>query len=165
MKGILGKKIGMTQIYDENGQVIPVTVIEAGPCFVTQIRTKERDGYNAVQLGFEQVKPKYLREFPLEDGEELTLGQRIDVSVFEVGELVDVTGVSKGRGFAGGIKRHNFNRQRKTHGQSDRERAPGSLGAGTSPGRGTCDGAEPESGDGRPRTQSVGCERGCAWRA
>nr|WP_290667334.1 50S ribosomal protein L3 [Ardenticatena sp.] len=154
MKGILGKKIGMTQIYDENGQVIPVTVIEAGPCFVTQIRTKERDGYNAVQLGFEQVKPKklnkpqlghlekanapalkYLREFPLEDGEELTLGQRIDVSVFEVGELVDVTGVSKGRGFAGGVKRHNFNRQRKTHGQSDRERAPGSLGAGTSPGR------------------------------
>ncbi|MGH2542864.1 MAG: 50S ribosomal protein L3 [Ardenticatenaceae bacterium] len=154
MKGILGKKVGMTQIYGQNGEIIPVTVIEAGPCFVTQIKTRERDGYDAVQVGFDEVKPqritkperghlqkadapnlRHLREFELEDGEQLELGQRIDASVFEVGDIVDVTGTSKGKGFAGVIKRHNFSRQRKTHGQSDRERAPGSLGAGTTPGR------------------------------
>ncbi len=154
MKGILGKKIGMTQIFDENGEVVPVTVIQAGPCYVTQVRTLERDGYRAVQLGFEEVPEKrlnkpqlghlkkadvpplrYLREFPLDDGEEYEVGQRIDVSIFQQGDLVDVTGYSKGRGFAGGIKRHGFRRQPKTHGQSDRERAPGAVSAGTDPGR------------------------------
>lgn len=156
MKGLLGKKVGMTQIYSEDGELIPVTVIEAGPCFVTQIKTREHDGYDAVQVGFEEVKPKrltkperghlsradaphlrYLREFRLPDGETpaFQLGQRLDASLFVTGDLVDVTGTSKGKGFAGPIKRHNFQRQRKTHGQSDRERAPGSLGAGTTPGR------------------------------
>jgi large subunit ribosomal protein L3 len=154
MKGILGKKVGMTQVYGENGEIIPVTVIEAGPCFVTQVKTEARDGYNAVQLGFEEVKPnritqperghlqkadvpnlRHIREFPLEEGEEFQPGQRLDASIFEVGDMVDVVGTSKGKGFAGAIKRHNFARQPKTHGQSDRERAPGSLGAGTTPGR------------------------------
>ncbi|MBA3530594.1 MAG: 50S ribosomal protein L3 [Ardenticatenales bacterium] len=154
MKGILGKKVGMTQIYGQNGEIIPVTVIEAGPCFITQIKTKERDGYDAIQVGFEEVKPKrltkpelghlqkadapnlrHLREFALDEGETFELGQRLDASVFEVGDTVDVVGTSKGKGFAGAIKRHHFQRQRKTHGQSDRERAPGSLGAGTTPGR------------------------------
>lgn len=153
MKGILGKKVGMTQIYDDNGQLIPVTVIEAGPCFVTQIKTKESDGYDAVQIGYDEVPPRkltrpqighlrkadapnlrFLREFP-SDPKNLELGQRIDVSAFSRGDYVDVTGTSKGKGFAGVIKRHGFSRQRKTHGQSDRERAPGSLGAGTTPGR------------------------------
>ena len=161
MKGFIGKKVGMTQIYDENGQVIPVTVIQAGPCYVTQIRTDERDGYTAVQLGFDELPPKrngstrlnqpkqghlkrageqvpdlrVLREFrvkdiDVEEGQKLTIGD-----VFEKGERVDVVGTSKGRGFAGTVKRHHFNRQPKTHGQSDRERAPGSIGSTTTPGR------------------------------
>ena len=154
MKGILGKKVGMTQIYDDTGEVVPVTVIEAGPCFVTQIKTKAQDGYDAVQVGFDETKParltkperghlqkadapnlRHLREFELEDGESVELGQRLDASVFAAGDIVDVTGTSKGKGFAGHIKRHHFHRQRATHGQSDRERAPGSIGAGTTPGR------------------------------
>jgi len=154
MKGILGKKVGMTQIFDERGEVIPVTVIEAGPCFVVQKKTIERDGYEAIQLGFEEVKPKrltggqrghlrksnlpplrYLREIRASDLEEYEEGQKITVSVFDVGARVDVVGTSKGRGFAGAIKRHGFKRQPKTHGQSDRERAPGSAGSTTTPGR------------------------------
>lgn len=155
MKGIIGKKVGMTQIFDENGNVIPVTVIQAGPCYVTQIRNGERDGYVAVQLGFGETKPqrltqgqlghlrrnnlpalKVLREFRVKNGAvDVEEGQEVRVSVFEKGERVDVIGTSKGRGFAGTIKRHNFNRQPKTHGQSDRERAPGSAGAGSTPGR------------------------------
>lgn len=156
MKGILGKKVGMTQVFNDEGEAIPVTVIEAGPCYVTQVRTEENDGYRAVQIGFEEVKPKrltkaqlghlekadlpplrYVREFRLSDDEigDYELGQRLDVSVFEPGQLVDVTGKSKGRGFAGAVKRHGFKRQPKTHGQSDRERAPGAAGAGTDPGR------------------------------
>ena len=154
MKGILGKKVGMTQIYDDSGEIVPVTVIEAGPCFVTQIKTKAQDGYDAVQVGFDETKPtrltkperghlqkadapnlRHLREFELEDGESVELGQRLDASVFAAGDIVDVTGTSKGKGFAGHIKRHHFHRQRATHGQSDRERAPGSIGAGTTPGR------------------------------
>lgn len=154
MKGILGKKVGMTQIYGDDGQLVPVTVIQAGPCFVTQIKTQESDGYDAVQIGYDDVPPRkltrpqighlrkadapnlrFLREFQLENSESLELGQRIDVSTFSNGDYVDVTGTSKGKGFAGVIKRHGFSRQRKTHGQSDRERAPGSLGAGTTPGR------------------------------
>ncbi len=155
MKGIIGKKLGMTQIFDENGNVIPVTVIEAGPCYVTQIRSGERDGYAAVQLGFGETKPqrltkgelghlrrnnlpalRHLREFRLKNGElDVEEGQQLKVDVFAKGERVDVIGTSKGRGFAGTIKRHHFHRQPKTHGQSDRERAPGSVGATTTPGR------------------------------
>ena len=155
MKGIIGKKIGMTQIFDDEGNAVPVTVIEAGPCYVTQIRTSDRDGYVAVQLGFEETKPKrltqgqlghlrrnnlpalrYLREFRLRDGDvDIVEGDEIKVDVFEQGERVDVIGTSKGRGFAGTIKRHGFSRQPKTHGQSDRERAPGSIGMCATPGR------------------------------
>lgn len=155
MKGIIGKKLGMTQVFDENGNVVPVTVIQAGPCFVTQIRTGEKDGYTAVQLGFNETKPqrltqgelghlrrnnlpalRHLREFRLKNGEvDVAEGQQVKVDVFAKGERVDVIGTSKGRGFAGTIKRHHFHRQPKTHGASDRERAPGSVGATTTPGR------------------------------
>jgi large subunit ribosomal protein L3 len=154
MKGILGKKLGMTQIFDENGAVIPVTLIEAGPCFVTQKKTKDSDGYNAIQLGFGDVPEKrltqpanghlkkagvppvkYLREFQVDNPETYAEGQQIDVSVFTVGDKVDITGTSKGKGFAGVVKRHHFAGGPKTHGQSDRLRAPGSVGAGSTPGR------------------------------
>jgi len=154
MKGLIGKKVGMTQIFDENGAAVPVTLIEAGPCYVTQIRKPETDGYAAVQLGFGEVKPKrltggqlghlkrnnapplrFLREFREKDpgvaeGDVLTVDQ-----VFEVGDAVDVVGTSKGKGFAGAVKRYGFRGGPKTHGQSDRQRAPGSRGAGTTPGR------------------------------
>ncbi len=154
MKGLIGKKIGMTQIFDENGLAIPVTLIEAGPCYVTQIRTPENDGYNAVQLGFEEVKPKrltggqlghlknndlpplrFLREFRVKDpqvneGDKLAVGE-----VFAVGEQVDIVGTSKGKGFQGVVKRYGFRGGPRTHGQSDRLRAPGSIGATTTPGR------------------------------
>ncbi len=154
MKAILGKKVGMTQIFDEQGKAIPVTVIEAGPCYVTQLRTLERDGYQAVQVGFEQVHPerlsggekghlsyssvpplRYLREFRLRVEDEIEEGQRVLADVFEVGDQVDVVGTSKGRGFAGVVKRYGFRGGPKTHGQSDRQRAPGSIGAGTGQGR------------------------------
>jgi large subunit ribosomal protein L3 len=152
-KGLIGKKIGMTQIFDETGAAIPVTIIEAGPCFVTQIRTTGIDGYSAVQLGYGEIKPKrltqgelghlkrnnlsplrYLREFrSKEPGVEA--GAKVDVSIFAVGEHVDVVGTSKGKGFAGGVKRYHFAGGPKTHGQSDRHRAPGSRSSGTTPGR------------------------------
>lgn len=155
MKGIIGKKVGMTQVFDETGNAVPVTVIEAGPCYVTQVRTSDRDGYVAVQLGFEETKPKrltqgqlghlrrnnlpalrYLREFRLRNGDvDVEEGQEIKVDVFEQGERVDVIGTSKGRGFAGTIKRHGFARGPKTHGQSDRERSPGAIGMCATPGR------------------------------
>jgi len=156
MKGILGKKVGMTQVFGERGEVVPVTIIEAGPCFVAQIKTVERDGYAAVQLGFEETKPKrltqpqlqhlqksnlpplrHLRELRVTADElaDLEEGQKVTVDVFEKGEVVDVTGTSKGRGFAGVVKRHGFSGGPKTHGQSDRHRAPGSIGACTTPGR------------------------------
>lgn len=154
MKGILGKKLGMTQIFDENGVATPVTIVEAGPCYVTQKKIKDRDGYDAIQIGFGDLREKklnkpmaghlkksgspalkYLREFQVTDPEAYEEGQKIDASVFNVGDKVDVTGVSKGKGFAGVIKRHNFNGGPKTHGQSDRWRAPGSVGAGSTPGR------------------------------
>jgi large subunit ribosomal protein L3 len=154
MAAILGKKVGMTQIFDESGEVVPVTVIEAGPCFVTQVKTEENDGYQAIQVGFEEVKPKrlsqgqrghlegkglpllrYLREIRVKDESTYQVGQKILVDIFEAGERVDVIGKSKGRGFAGTVKRHGFHRQPKTHGQSDRERAPGSVGATTGTGR------------------------------
>jgi large subunit ribosomal protein L3 len=156
MKGILGKKVGMTQVFGERGEAIPVTVIEAGPCFVAQIKTVERDGYSAIQLGIDEAKPKrltqpqlkhlqksnlpplrYLRELRV-SAEELGSfeeGQKVTVDIFEEGEFVDVIGVSKGRGFAGVVKRHGFRGGPKTHGQSDRLRAPGSIGACTTPGR------------------------------
>jgi len=152
-KGLIGKKIGMTQIFDENGAALPVTLIEAGPCFVTQIRSVETEGYSAVQLGYEEVKPKrlaggeighlkrnnlpplkYLKEFRSKEIE-VKEGDKVDVSLFTVGEKVDVAGVSKGKGFAGGVKRYHFRGGPKTHGQSDRLRAPGSNGATTTPGR------------------------------
>lgn len=154
MKGILGKKVGMTQIFDENGVVVPVTLIEVGPCYVTQKKTTENDGYNAIQLGFGEIaeqrlnKPmaghlkkwgappvRYLRELPVDDPAAYEEGQKIDASIFEVGDHVDVTGTSKGKGFAGVVKRHGFGGGPKTHGQSDRWRAPGSIGAGSTPGR------------------------------
>lgn len=154
MKGIIGKKVGMTQIFDDNGNVIPVTVIQAGPCFVTQVRSAEKDGYSAVQLGFGETKAqrltkgqlghlrrnnlpalRHLREFRVRGDVDVVEGAEIKADVFNKGERVDVIGTSKGRGFAGTIKRHGFHRQPKTHGQSDRERAPGSVGATTTPGR------------------------------
>jgi large subunit ribosomal protein L3 len=152
-KGLIGKKIGMTQIFDENGAAQPVTLIEAGPCFVTQIRRVESEGYSAVQLGFEEVKPKrlaggeighlkrinlpplkYLREFKAKEIQ-VAEGDKVDVSLFTVGEKVDVAGVSKGKGFAGAVKRYHFRGGPKTHGQSDRWRGPGSRGSTTTPGR------------------------------
>jgi len=147
IKGLIGKKVGMTQIFDENGAAVPVTLIEAGPCYVTQIRSVDKEGYSAVQLGFVESKPKrltggqlghlkrnnlpplrVLREIRTkEDG--IKEGDKVTVSVFEVGDHVDVVGTSKGKGFAGVVKRHGFRGGPKTHGQSDRQRAPGSIGA------------------------------------
>jgi len=150
--GIIGKVIGGTQYFYDDGTAHAVTAIEAGPCTITQIKSLKKDGYESVQLGFETVKksnkPKrghlalaggdlfrYLRETKSEDYESLELGAQINVEMFEVGEKVNVTGVSKGKGFQGGVKRYNFRGGPKTHGQSDRHRAPGSIGAGTTPGR------------------------------
>ena len=150
LQGFLGKKIGMTQIFREDGRVVPVTVIQAGPCVVTQVKTKETDGYEAVQLGFGDVKRRnkpesghlknsrlsqYLREVATDDTSEFEVGQAIGVDIFEPGEKVDVIGTSKGRGFAGVMKRWNFGGGPRTHGQSDRARAPGSIGGGTTPGK------------------------------
>ncbi len=140
----------MTQVFSESGETVPVTVIEAGPCTVTQIKTVEKDGYNAVQLGFGETKRlnkpelghlkgkapvRYLREVRLSQTDDVELGQKVDVSIFSDGDTVDAIGISKGKGFAGVVKRHNFGGGSKTHGQSDRQRAPGSSGAGTTPGR------------------------------
>jgi len=150
LQGFLGKKIGMTQIFRDDGMVVPVTLIEAGPCVVTQVKTKETDGYEAVQLGFGEVKrrnkplsghlknsrlSRYLREVVADDPTEFTVGQTVGVDIFEAGEKVDVIGRSKGRGFAGVMKRHGFAGGPRTHGQSDRARAPGSIGGGTTPGK------------------------------
>ncbi|MCL4465633.1 MAG: 50S ribosomal protein L3 [Chloroflexi bacterium] len=150
VKGLLGRKVGMTQVFSEAGQARPATVIEAGPCVVTQVRTKEKDGYEAVQIGFGEAKRlnkperghlkgltplRYLREVEAEDISQYEVGQQLDVTLFSEGERVDVIGVSKGHGFAGVVKRHHFRGGPKTHGQSDRWRAPGSSGSGTTPGR------------------------------
>ena len=153
LKGLIGKKVGMTQIFDDVGAAVPVTLIEAGPCYVTQIRKSENDGYSAVQLGFKEVKPKrlaggqlghlkrnnlpplrFLREFREKDME-LQEGDKVTVEVFSVGDHVDVIGTSKGKGFQGGVKRYHFRGGPKTHGQSDRQRAPGARSSGTTPGR------------------------------
>ena len=146
MKALLGTKIGMTQIISEDGRAVPVTLIQAGPVTVTQVKTVETDGYNAVQVGFDEgknlskavaghlkaanVTPKFIREFRVEDAsEDLTVGSTIDVTAFELGDVVDATGISKGKGFAGNIKRHNFERHRKTHGGKGNTRKPGSIGS------------------------------------
>ena len=147
LKGLIGKKIGMTQIFDEEGIAVPITLIEAGPCFVTHIRTPKVEKYSAVQLGFGEVKPKrltggqlghlknsdapplkYLREFRAKDTD-LKIGDKVTVDVFEVGDHVDIVGTSKGKGFAGAMKRHGFSGGPITHGQSDRQRSVGSIGA------------------------------------
>jgi large subunit ribosomal protein L3 len=153
IEGLLGRKIGMTQVFGATGEVIPVTVLEVGPCVVTQIRTQDRDGYEAVQVGFGTVperkltKPeqghlraagrlvRHLREFDADNIEEHNVGDEIGADLFSEGQLVDVTGTSKGRGFQGVVKRHGFSGGPRTHGQSDRHRAPGSIGPGTTPGR------------------------------
>jgi large subunit ribosomal protein L3 len=151
--GILGTKLGMTQIFDETGKSIPVTVIAAGPCTVTQVKTKQTDGYSAVQLGYKEVREKlinrpelghlkksnaaplkFLREYRLSDVSSYELGQQIDAGIFNAGQLVDVIGTSIGKGFAGYQKRHNFKRGLMSHG-SKNHRQPGSIGPGTTPGR------------------------------
>ena len=153
MKGIIGRKLGMTQIFDATGVAIPVTAIEVGPCYVTQVKTRETDGYAAVQLGFEEVESRklnlpqrghlksvgrdlrILREFRVSDPSEYEVGQSIQADIFAVGQHVDVVGKTKGRGFAGAIKRHGFHGGSKTHGQTDRTRSTGAIGACTWPGR------------------------------
>ena len=154
MKAIIGKKVGMSQIFDENGHVIPVTVIEAGPCVVVQKKTSEKEGYEAVQLGYEDVperkltKPemghlnkagvapkKHLREFDLENAAELNIGDIVKADTFKVGDFVDVTGISKGHGYAGVVKRHGASRLKETHGTGPVHRHAGSMGSGTDPSR------------------------------
>jgi large subunit ribosomal protein L3 len=167
MKGLLGIKVGMTQIFDDAGAVTPVTVIQAGPCYVTQVKGMDSDGYNAVQVGFEEIKERrltrgrlghlgllkpgdkrrqrkanngipalrYLREFRTRSAGDYEVGQVLTVEQFASGDRIDVSGKTKGRGFAGGVKRHGFRGGPKTHGQSDRHRAPGSIGSTSSMGR------------------------------
>ncbi len=152
LEGLLGKKLGMTQVFDPTGRALAVTVIETGPCVVTQLRTQESDGYNGVQLGFGTAKrlnrpeaghlrasganSRDIREIRTDGNGDLTVGQTLMAdAIFKAGDTVDVTGQSKGKGFAGVVKRHHFAGGPKTHGQSDRHRAPGSVGAGTTPGR------------------------------
>jgi len=152
IEGILGRKLGTTQVFDAKGRLRGVTAVEVGPCFVTQIRTLEADGYSAIQIGFQDdrklnkpeaghlkaagnLKLRHLAEFRTDGSSAYTLGDRLGAELFETGTSVDVTGTSKGRGFQGGVRRHNFSGGPKTHGQSDRHRAPGSIGSGTTPGR------------------------------
>jgi large subunit ribosomal protein L3 len=152
--GIIGKKIGMTQLFQENGETVAVTAIQAGPSVVTQVKSRDRDGYDAVQVGFVESKVRqsqlsspekghlrgldnvrYLREFRADDISSIKRGDKVDVGFLKQGDLVNVIGFSKGRGFAGVVKRHHFAGGPKTHGQTDRHRAPGSIGATTFPGR------------------------------
>ena len=151
IKGIIGKKLGMSTIYDDDGKVQPVTVIQAGPCTVTQVKTLDNDGYNAVQIGFSEVKKinspqaghqersgskfSTLQEFEVENLDEIEVGQSITSNIFIDKKSVRVTSTTKGKGFSGGVKRYGFKGGPKTHGQSDRHRAVGSIGAGSSPGR------------------------------
>jgi large subunit ribosomal protein L3 len=154
MKGLIGKKLGMTQVFDEAGLVKPLTLIEAGPCFVTQVKRPEKEGYQAVQLGFGESKPRrlsggelghlkkldlqplrHVREFRVKGDLDVKEGDRLTVDVFVIGDHVDVVSVSKGKGFAGGVKRYHFRGGPKTHGQSDRHRAPGSRSSTSTPGR------------------------------
>jgi large subunit ribosomal protein L3 len=148
--GIIGKKLGMTQLFREDGKMEAVTAVEAGPCMITQVKTSETDGYNAVQVGFGEAKRlksaeaghlkdlgkfRYLREFRVDEKETAKVGDKLDVSQFKAGDKVDVTGVTKSKGYAGVVKRHHFKGGPKTHGQSDRERHPGAIGSTTYPGR------------------------------
>lgn len=150
IQGLLGRKLGMTQVFDKTGVMHAVTVVEAGPVVVTQVKTEAKDGYRAVQVGFGESKKltkpqrghlkklgdfRLLREFAIEGDGDYSLGDKVGLELFEVGDVVDVTGVSRGRGFAGGVRRWHFSGGPKTHGQSDRHRAPGSIGSGTTPGR------------------------------
>jgi large subunit ribosomal protein L3 len=155
MSAILGKKLGMTSIYGKDGKIIPCTVIEAGPCFISQVKTVEKEGYAAYQLSFSEkkesrtakpqlghfkkagVKPAYtIKEFKQDlVGADLKAGDAVKVDIFKEGEKVDITGISKGKGFAGVVKRHHFGGGSRTHGQSDRERAPGSMGGSSHPSR------------------------------
>ncbi len=154
MRGMIGKKLGMTQIYNESGKMIPVTIVEAGPCVVTQVKTEDNDGYTSVQVGFGSRKEKHVTkpmqghckkagvehqatyaEFEVVPGFEYKAGQQFTVSLFKEGDIVDVCGKSKGRGFAGVIKRHGFHRPPITHGQKHTMRAPGSIGQASSPSR------------------------------
>ncbi len=150
INGIIGRKLGMTQIFAENGRAEAVTAIAAGPCTVIQVKKDSKEGYNAAQLGFGEAKKiksvrkghlkelgnyRHLKEIRLADTEGIKAGDSVAVSLFETGDKVDITGISKGKGFAGVVKRYNFAGGPKTHGQSDRHRAGGSVGAGTSPGR------------------------------
>jgi len=153
-KGVLGEKLGMTQVYDDEGRIVPVTVVQAGPCVVTQVRSTENDGYSSVQLGFGQIDPRkvnkplqghfekagvtprrYLVELRTDDATEYTLGQEILVSTFEAGQKIDVTGTSKGKGFAGVMKRHGFKGLGAGHGVKRKHRSPGSIGGCATPGR------------------------------
>ena len=180
-KAIIGKKIGMTQIFDEKGRVVPVTVVEAGPCVVTQKKTVENDGYDAIQVGFGDQKPqrvskpltghfkkgdvapkKTLKEFRMSDCAAYNVGDLIKADVFENGDKVDVTGVSKGKGYAGVIKRWNFQRLKESHGSGPVARHGGSIGSCSDPSR-----VVPRQEDGRPsgkreshRSESAGCQGG-----
>jgi large subunit ribosomal protein L3 len=155
MKGILGTKLGMTQVFDESNRIVPVTVVKAGPCVITQIRTQEKDGYSAVQLAYGQIDPRkvnkpatghfdkagvtprrHLTEIRTADAADFTAGQELTVdSTFEAGQLVDVVGTSKGKGFAGVMKRHNFKGVSSSHGSHRNHRKPGSIGASSTPSR------------------------------
>jgi large subunit ribosomal protein L3 len=154
MKGILGTKLGMTQVFDDTGQVTPVTVVKAGPCVVTAVRTPDRDGYSAVQFGFGEINPRkvtkpvaglfaeagvtprrFLTELRTDDASEYQIGQEVTAEVFEAGQLVDATGTSKGKGFAGVMKRHGFKGLSSSHGTQRKHRSPGSIGACATPGR------------------------------
>ena len=154
VKGIVGEKLGMTQVWDENNKIVPVTVVKAGPCVVTQVRSADNDGYSAVQLGFGPIDPRkvnkpqaghyakagvtprrHLVELRTDDASEYTLGQELGPDVFEAGQMVDVAGTSKGKGFAGTMKRHNFKGVSASHGSHRNHRKPGSIGAGSTPSR------------------------------
>jgi large subunit ribosomal protein L3 len=153
MQGIIGKKIGMTRVFNQEGYSIPVTVIQAGPCPVVQVKSRDKDGYSACQLGFggkrkslfnlplaghlarAKVEPRMLKEMRIKEGEKAEVGQEVRVDILSVGDRVCVTGVSKGLGFQGGVRRHKFRGGPKTHGQSDRLRAPGSIGGSSFPSR------------------------------
>jgi large subunit ribosomal protein L3 len=153
-KGVLGEKLGMTQVFDDEGRIVPVTVVQAGPCVVTQLRTQEKDGYTAVQIGYGQIDPRkvnkpktghfekagvtprrYLVELRADDTSEYELGQEITVAVFEAGQKIDVTGTSKGKGTAGVMKRHGFKGLGASHGTQRKHRSPGSIGGCATPGR------------------------------
>ncbi|MFA1543852.1 50S ribosomal protein L3 [Actinomadura monticuli] len=153
-KGVLGEKLGMTQVFDDEGRIVPVTVVQAGPCVVTQLRTQEKDGYTAVQIGYGQIDPRkvnkpraghfekagvtprrYLVELRADDTTEYELGQEITASVFEAGQKIDVTGTSKGKGTAGVMKRHGFKGLGASHGTQRKHRSPGSIGGCATPGR------------------------------